>query len=191
MDWKAPKDVRGIKSFIGMAGYYWHFIEGFSKIARPMTALLAKEGRVQVDPNVPRIIWDVEAEVDNNTGVGSARCSQAILNILWCFVHRTGMCVDVGRESSGIRVPPIEDSWEELSYSWSGITSRGSCTEDLEALSLWAEVWYLHGPQESQIHIHSVRAKHETTKMTRVDQRLWAGDSLSSRQSKCGCRCSK
>jgi hypothetical protein len=26
LDWKAPKDVRGIKSFIGMAGYYWRFI---------------------------------------------------------------------------------------------------------------------------------------------------------------------
>jgi hypothetical protein len=43
LDWKAPKDVRGIKSFIGMAGYYRCFIEGFSKIARPMTALLAKK----------------------------------------------------------------------------------------------------------------------------------------------------
>jgi hypothetical protein len=43
LDWKAPKDVRGIKSFIGMAGYYQRFIEGFSKIARPMTALLAKK----------------------------------------------------------------------------------------------------------------------------------------------------
>jgi hypothetical protein len=43
LDWKASKDVRGIKSFIGMVGYYRHFIEGFSKIARPMTALLAKK----------------------------------------------------------------------------------------------------------------------------------------------------
>jgi hypothetical protein len=43
MDWKAPKDVQGIKSFIGMAGYYWRFFEGFSKIARPMTTLLAKK----------------------------------------------------------------------------------------------------------------------------------------------------
>jgi hypothetical protein len=43
LDWKAPKDVRGIKSFIGMADYYRHFIEGFSKIVRPMTALLAKK----------------------------------------------------------------------------------------------------------------------------------------------------
>jgi hypothetical protein len=43
LDWKAPKDVQGIKSFIGMAGYYQRLIEGFSKIARPMTALLAKK----------------------------------------------------------------------------------------------------------------------------------------------------
>jgi hypothetical protein len=40
---KAPKDVRGIKSFIGMASYYRRFIEGFSKIVRPMIALLAKK----------------------------------------------------------------------------------------------------------------------------------------------------
>jgi hypothetical protein len=43
LDWKAPKDARGIKSFIGMASYYRRFIEGFSKIAKPMTALLAKK----------------------------------------------------------------------------------------------------------------------------------------------------
>jgi hypothetical protein len=42
-NWKAPTDARGIKSFIGMAGYYWRFIEGFSKIAKPMTSLLANK----------------------------------------------------------------------------------------------------------------------------------------------------
>jgi hypothetical protein len=43
LDWKALRDIRGIKSFIGMTGYYRCFIEGFSKIARPMTTLLAKK----------------------------------------------------------------------------------------------------------------------------------------------------
>jgi hypothetical protein len=50
LDWKAPKDVRGIKSLIGMVGYYRHFIEGFSKIARPMIALLAKEVKFKWTP---------------------------------------------------------------------------------------------------------------------------------------------
>lgn len=43
LNWKAPTNARGIKSFIGMAGYYRRFIEGFSKIAKPMTALLGNK----------------------------------------------------------------------------------------------------------------------------------------------------
>jgi hypothetical protein len=43
LNWKAPTDARGIKSFIGMAGYYRQFIEGFSKIAKPMIALLGNK----------------------------------------------------------------------------------------------------------------------------------------------------
>jgi hypothetical protein len=43
LNWKTPTDARGIKSIIGMAGYYRRFIEGFSKIAKSMTALLANK----------------------------------------------------------------------------------------------------------------------------------------------------
>jgi hypothetical protein len=43
LNWKAPTDARGIKSFIGMAEYYRRFIKGFSKIAKPMTALLGNK----------------------------------------------------------------------------------------------------------------------------------------------------
>ena len=42
MDWKAPKNPREIRGFLGMAGYYRRFIEGFSKLAGPMTKLLRK-----------------------------------------------------------------------------------------------------------------------------------------------------
>jgi hypothetical protein len=42
LNWNPPQDVGQILSFLGMAGYYHRFIEGFSKIAKPMTALLEK-----------------------------------------------------------------------------------------------------------------------------------------------------
>jgi len=42
-EWKQPTNVMEIRSFLGLAGYYRRFIEGFSKIARPMTALTQKE----------------------------------------------------------------------------------------------------------------------------------------------------
>lgn len=36
-NWVSPKSVPQLRSFLGMAGYYRRFIEGFSKIARPLT----------------------------------------------------------------------------------------------------------------------------------------------------------
>ena len=43
--WQQPTNVSEIRSFLGLAGYYRRFIEGFSKIARPMTELLNKENK--------------------------------------------------------------------------------------------------------------------------------------------------
>jgi hypothetical protein len=40
MDWKPPKSVHQIRSFLGLAGYYRRFIPDFSRIANPMTELL-------------------------------------------------------------------------------------------------------------------------------------------------------
>jgi hypothetical protein len=42
IDWKPPKSVHQIRSFLGLAGYYRRFIPDFSRIAKPMTELLKK-----------------------------------------------------------------------------------------------------------------------------------------------------
>ncbi|GJT23024.1 putative reverse transcriptase domain-containing protein [Tanacetum coccineum] len=41
-DWTSPKSPTEIRQFLGLAGYYQRFIEGFSKIAKPMTKLTQK-----------------------------------------------------------------------------------------------------------------------------------------------------
>jgi hypothetical protein len=38
-----PTNVKGIRSFIGHAGFYRRFIGNFSSIARPLRSLLAKD----------------------------------------------------------------------------------------------------------------------------------------------------
>jgi hypothetical protein len=43
LSWKKPMSVSDISSFLGLAGYYQRFIEGFSKISKPMTKLLEKD----------------------------------------------------------------------------------------------------------------------------------------------------
>ncbi|GKB72408.1 hypothetical protein Tco_0933820 [Tanacetum coccineum] len=41
-DWASPKNPTEIRQFLGLTGYYRRFIEGFSKIAKPMTKLTQK-----------------------------------------------------------------------------------------------------------------------------------------------------
>nr|GEU99511.1 hypothetical protein [Tanacetum cinerariifolium] len=41
-DWASPKTPTKIRQFLGLVGYYRRFIEGFSKISRPMTKLTQK-----------------------------------------------------------------------------------------------------------------------------------------------------
>jgi hypothetical protein len=42
LSWNTPQNVLDIRSFLGRAGYYKRFIEGFFKISKPMTELLQK-----------------------------------------------------------------------------------------------------------------------------------------------------
>ena len=42
LDWPAPKSVKELLSFLGLANYYNRFIRGFATIATPLYTLLRK-----------------------------------------------------------------------------------------------------------------------------------------------------
>ena len=42
IEWKPPRNVKEVRSFLGLAGYYRRFVKGFSMTAGPMTRLLQK-----------------------------------------------------------------------------------------------------------------------------------------------------
>jgi hypothetical protein len=50
LSWNAPTSVSDIRSFLGLAGYYRRFIEGFSKISKPMAELLEKDKKFEWTP---------------------------------------------------------------------------------------------------------------------------------------------
>jgi hypothetical protein len=53
VEWTRPTNVFEIRSFFGLASYYRRFIEGFSKLSGPLTALTRKNAR---------FVWTDECE---------------------------------------------------------------------------------------------------------------------------------
>nr|GEY75518.1 reverse transcriptase [Tanacetum cinerariifolium] len=51
--WPRPKTVSEVKSFLGLAGYYRRFVEGFSRLALPLTKLMRKG---------EKFVWNEERE---------------------------------------------------------------------------------------------------------------------------------
>jgi hypothetical protein len=58
LDWKPPKAVNQVRSFLGLVGYYRRFILNFSKISRFITELLKKGNKY---------VWSKECDEVFNT----------------------------------------------------------------------------------------------------------------------------
>ena len=65
-NWPEPKSVRDIQVFLGFANFYQRFIQGFSKIAGPLTSMLRTTRSAENSPS----LMAEDAEVDSIGGGG-------------------------------------------------------------------------------------------------------------------------
>ena len=63
LDWVPPTTVTQIRSFLGLAGYYRRFIEGFSKIAKPMTELLKKDTKFEWTKDCEKSFYELKTRL--------------------------------------------------------------------------------------------------------------------------------
>ncbi|GKB20967.1 putative reverse transcriptase domain-containing protein [Tanacetum coccineum] len=96
-DWASPKTPTEIHQFLGLAGYYRRFIEGFLKIAKPMTKLTQKN--VKFD-------WSKKAEATFQL-LKQKLCSAPILALPESSENFVVHC-DASRKGLGVILMQIE-----------------------------------------------------------------------------------
>ena len=66
-NWPEPKSIRDIQVFLGIANFYQHFIQSFSKIAGPLTSMLRTSSATRSSKNSLSLLDVAEVE---EIGVG-------------------------------------------------------------------------------------------------------------------------
>ncbi|GKA18066.1 putative reverse transcriptase domain-containing protein [Tanacetum coccineum] len=136
-DWASPKTPTKNRQFLGLAGYYRRFIEGISKIARPMTKLTQKSVKFN---------WGEKAEVAFQM-LKQKLCSVPILALLegsenfvvYCDASHKGMGAVLMQKEKVIAYASRQLKVHKKNYT----------THDLElgavvfALKMWRH--YLYG----------------------------------------------
>ena len=100
VEWKPPRNVTEVRSFLGLTGYYRRFVKGFSMIAAPMTRLLQKNVKFEWGEECQRIFAKLKAFLIEAPVLTQPTCgkeyvifSDASLNGLGCVLMQEGKVV--------------------------------------------------------------------------------------------------
>ena len=100
IEWKPPRNVTEVRSFLGLVGYYRRFVKGFSMTGAPMTRLLQKNVKFEWNEKC-QVSFDklkgflIEAPVLTQPTYGKEYVifSDALLNGLRCVLMQEGKVV--------------------------------------------------------------------------------------------------
>ena len=100
VEWKPPRDVTEVRSFLRLAGYYRRFVKGFSMIAVPMTRLILKNVKFEWSEKCQRSFEKLKAFLPEAPVLTQPTCgkeyviySDASLNGLGCVLMQEGKVV--------------------------------------------------------------------------------------------------
>ncbi|GKA35128.1 putative reverse transcriptase domain-containing protein [Tanacetum coccineum] len=164
-DWTSPKSPTEIRQFLGLAGYYRRFIEGFSKIAKPMTKLTQKK---------VKFVWGDKQEAAFQL-LKQKLCSAPILAlpegsedfIAYCDASKKGLGVVLMQREKVISYASRQLKIHEKNYT----------THDLElgavvfALKIWRH--YLYGTKCTVFTDHKSLQHILDQKELNMRQRRW------------------
>ncbi|GJT91062.1 putative reverse transcriptase domain-containing protein [Tanacetum coccineum] len=164
-DWASPKSPTEIHQFLGLVGYYRRFIEGFSKIAKPMTKLTQKKVKFE---------WGDKQETAFQL-IKQKLCSAPILALLegsedfiiYCDASKKGLGIVLMQKEKVIAYASRQLKIHEKNYT----------THDLElgavvfSLKLWRH--YLYGTKCTVFMDHKSLQHILNQKELNMRQRRW------------------
>ena len=172
LDWVPPTTVTQIRSFLGLAGYYRRFIEGFSKIAKPMTELLKKDTKFEWTKDCEKSFYELKTRLTTAPVLTLPDIYRSF--DVYCDASRQGIGCVLMQGGKVVAYASRQLRPHEGNYPTHDLVigCGGSCIKNLEALSHWKKVPNFYRPQKPQVHLHSARFKSPSAKMVRVGQGL-------------------
>ncbi|KAJ0445511.1 putative nucleotidyltransferase, Ribonuclease H [Helianthus annuus] len=137
MNWQEPKTPTEIRSFLGLAGYYRHFIENFSRIVAPLTSLTRKNIKFNWGPKQQEAFDILKQKLSNAPVLTLPEGMEEF--VVYCDASHTGMGCVLMQRGKVIAYASRQLKVHEKNYT----------THDLElgavvfALKLWRH--YLYG----------------------------------------------
>ncbi|GJV53477.1 putative reverse transcriptase domain-containing protein [Tanacetum coccineum] len=135
--WTSPKSPTEVRQFLGLAGCYQRFIEGFSKIAKPMTKLTQKKVKFE---------WGDKQEAAFQL-LKQKLCSAPILTlpegsedfIAYCDTSKKGLGAVLNPREKVISYASRQLEIHEKNYTTHDIRTwcSGVRSQDLETLCIW------------------------------------------------------
>ena len=137
--WPKPTSTTDIRSFLGLAGYYRRFVEGFSSIASPLSRLTHKMVKFQWSYDCEKSFAELKTRLTTAPVLTLLEGSDGY--VIYCDAFRVGLCCVLMQRDKVISYASKKLKVREKNYQ----------THDLElaavefALRIWRH--YLYGVQ--------------------------------------------
>ena len=164
VNWKPPRNVTEVRSFLGLAGYYQRFVQGFSVIASSLTRLLRK---------------GVKFEWDDKCQSSFERLKEILIEAPALIQPTLGMDFTVYSDASRIGLGVLMQDGKVVAYASRQLKphEQNYPTHDLElaavvfALKIWRH--YLYGEKCRVFTDHKSLKYLLTQKDLNLRQRRW------------------
>lgn len=136
LQWETLKFVFEIISFLGLAGYCRRFIEGFSKLALPLTQLTQKGQAFVWDAKCKKIFQELKKRL--TSALVLILLNPKKLFFLYCDASKMGLGGKLMQNCQVVAFASRQLKMHEKNYPTHDLELAAVvCVEDLEALFVW------------------------------------------------------